>query len=98
VRRFQVRQTALDAVDVLTVGEAGEADLAPLLASMRARLGPGVTVAWRRVDAIPAGRSGKHRFTVSDVPFLPPEGVRAAGDAPAAGSLRGTGSSSRSGP
>jgi phenylacetate-CoA ligase len=54
VVRFQVRQTALDAVDVLTVGPAGEATMAPILAIMRARLGDGVRVAWReRPDPLP---------------------------------------------
>jgi phenylacetate-CoA ligase len=70
VRQFQVRQTALDAVEVLTVGPALEEDVAPLLGTMRARLGPGVRVTWRGVDAIPPTRSGKHRFTVSEVPYL----------------------------
>jgi phenylacetate-CoA ligase len=70
VRRFRVRQRSLERVEVETVGEAGEAALAPLLAAMRERLGPGVAVAWRRVDDLPAGPSGKRRFTVSDVPFL----------------------------
>ena len=71
VERFQVRQRALDAVEVLTVGRATAADVEPLLRKMRDRLGAGVTVAWRAVDDIPLTRSGKHRFTVSDVPFLP---------------------------
>ncbi len=70
VRRFQVRQSRREAVEVWTQGEAGEAELAPLLARIRERLGPEVAVAWRRVDAIPATPSGKHRFTVSEVPFL----------------------------
>jgi phenylacetate-CoA ligase len=69
VRRFRVRQPSLERVEVETVGEADEAALAPLLRAMRERLGPEVTVAWRRVDDLPLGRSGKHRFTVSDVPF-----------------------------
>ena len=71
VERFQVRQHALDAVEVLTVGRATAADVEPLLSKMRARLGPGVAVAWRAVTDIPLTRTGKHRFTVSDVPFLP---------------------------
>lgn len=70
VTRFQVRQRALDRVEVLTVGEATEADLSPVLAAMRGRLGPAVAVVWQRVDDIATTPSGKHRFTVSDVPFL----------------------------
>jgi phenylacetate-coenzyme A ligase PaaK-like adenylate-forming protein len=73
VERFQVRQESLTSVVVATVGPAGEATLAPLLALMRERMGPAVEVAWRRVDEIPATRTGKHRFTVSEVPFLPGE-------------------------
>lgn len=70
VARFQVRQTALDRVEVLTEGTLTEAAAAPLLAQMRERLGEGVVVSWQPVDAIPSTPSGKHRFTVSEVPFL----------------------------
>jgi phenylacetate-CoA ligase len=69
VERFQVRQRDLATVDLLTVGAAGEERIAPLVARMRARLGDGVTVTWQRVEQIPSTPSGKHRFTVSDVPF-----------------------------
>lgn len=72
VTRFQVRQRAPGEVDVLTVGSATEASLAPVLAQMRARLGPRVRVAWRAVDEIPLTASGKHRFTISDVPWDAP--------------------------
>jgi phenylacetate-CoA ligase len=71
VQRFQVRQDAPDAVELRTVGPAGEADLAPVLAKMREALGPAVTVTWRRVPEIADTPSGKRRFTVSAVPFLP---------------------------
>lgn len=70
VRRFQLRQTALHHVDLLTEGPADAAALAPVLDAIRARLGVGVQVAWRAVERIDTGPSGKHRFTVSDVPFL----------------------------
>ena len=70
VRRFQVRQTALDRVTLAIEGSIGAAAIEPLLAHMRTRLGPDVTVTWELVDEIPLGPSGKHRFTVSDVPFL----------------------------
>ena len=71
VARFQVHQTALDRVEVRTVGPATEADLRPVLDAMRGALGTGVVVAWRAVDEIPPTKAGKHRFTLSDVPFLP---------------------------
>jgi phenylacetate-CoA ligase len=70
VERFQVRQPSVDSLDVLTVGRADAAALAGLLETVRARVGPAVNVTWRSVEAIPPTRSGKHRFTVSDVPFL----------------------------
>lgn len=70
VERFQVHQKAIDRVDVLTTGPAGPSVVEPLLAKMRARLGPATTLAWRSVESIPLTRSGKHRFTISDVPYL----------------------------
>ena len=71
VRRFQLRQTSLDRVILLTEGAATEAGLNGILSQIRERLGAGVTVVWQGVDVIDPGSSGKHRFTVSDVPFLP---------------------------
>jgi phenylacetate-CoA ligase len=71
VARFQVRQTSVERVELSTVGPARESDLAPVLARMRDALGPRVAVAWRRVEEIAPTPSGKRRFTVSDVPFLP---------------------------
>jgi phenylacetate-CoA ligase len=71
VERFQVRQGAPDAVELATVGPADEADLAPVLARMREALGPAVSVTWRRVERIADTPSGKRRFTVSAVPYLP---------------------------
>jgi len=71
VARFQVHQRSPARVEVRTVGPATDADLAPVLAAIRGALGPEVTVAWERVDAIPLTKAGKHRFTLSDVPFLP---------------------------
>jgi len=71
VERFQVYQPTLDRLEVRTVGTATEADLADLLDAIRERVGPSVTVAFDHVGAIATGRSGKHRFTRSDVPFLP---------------------------
>ena len=70
VRRFQLRQTALDRVHLLTEGPAQGATLDGLLGQIRERLGAGVTLTWERVDRIDPGVSGKHRFTVSEVPFL----------------------------
>jgi phenylacetate-CoA ligase len=71
VERFQVRQERVDAVEVLVVGDAPDPALAEVLAAMRERLGPGVEVTLRRVGRIETPPSGKHRFTVSRVPFLP---------------------------
>lgn len=70
VQKFQVRQRTVTAVDVTTVGPAGEADLAPILEKIRSRLGASVVVTWSSVPEIPPTKTGKHRFTVSDVPFL----------------------------
>ncbi len=71
VERFLVRQTSLDALEVQTVGSAAEADLGDLLDAIRERMGPDVTVRWSRVERIDDTKSGKRRFTVSDVPYLP---------------------------
>ena len=71
VAKFQVHQRSLGRVEVRTVGPATEADLAPVLAAIRGAMGPEVVVAWERVEAIPLTKAGKHRFTLSDVPFLP---------------------------
>ena len=70
VVRFQVHQRSRTLVEVRTVGPAGAADVEPLLAKMRGALGPGVEVRWERVEEIPPTKSGKHRFTLSDVPYL----------------------------
>ena len=71
VARFQVHQPRLDRLEVRSVGEATESDLADILAAIRERVGAGVTVVFEKVDEIPTTASGKHRFTRSDVPFLP---------------------------
>ena len=71
VARFQVYQPRLDRLEVRTVGPATEDDLADVLAAIRARVGARMTVAFETVASIPTTRSGKHRFTCSDVPFLP---------------------------
>lgn len=73
VRAFQVHQQSLALVTLRTVGPADEAALAGVLEAMRARLGPRVTVRWERVEEIPPTPSGKHRFTLSDVPWRPEE-------------------------
>jgi phenylacetate-CoA ligase len=69
VTSFQVRQESLHSIVVLTVGAADAAALAPLLSRARERVGRDVDVSWRRVDAIPPSPSGKHRFTLSIVPW-----------------------------
>ncbi|MFO0931729.1 MAG: phenylacetate--CoA ligase family protein [Planctomycetota bacterium] len=71
VAKFQVHQRSRTRVEVRTVGPATEEALAPVLAAIRGAMGPEVVVAWERVDAIPLTKAGKHRFTLSDVPFLP---------------------------
>ena len=70
VQRFQVRQRSLHEIELLTEGPADEAALADILAAMRKRMGPEVRITWRPVERIETGPSGKHRFTISDVPFL----------------------------
>ena len=69
VTRFQVRQHRPEQVRLLTEGPADETVLAPILAKMRERLGPEVEVTWEAVASIPLTKTGKWRFTVSDVPF-----------------------------
>jgi len=71
VRRFRVHQTSRERVDVLTEGDVAAATMAPLLTAMRERLGPRVEVTWCPVDHIEMTPTGKHRYTVSDVPYLP---------------------------
>lgn len=69
VTRFQVRQDVVDRLTVLTVGSIDGAAMAPLLEKIRAQVGPDVQVDWRAVDEIPLTKTGKHRYTVSAVPF-----------------------------
>jgi len=69
VRGFQVRQPSPEELTVLTVGDAGEREMEPLLARIRERMGPQTHVTWQRVDAIPLTPAGKHRYTISDVPY-----------------------------
>lgn len=71
VARFQVRQRDLAHLDVHTVGSATETELADVLDAIRERMGPETEVRWTRVARIAETRSGKRRFTVSDVPYLP---------------------------
>lgn len=87
VASFQVHQRSLARVEVRTVGAATAADLADVLEAIRRAMGDGVEVGWERVEAIPAGPSGKRRFTRSDVPYLPlaPLAPLAPREAPPAG-------------
>lgn len=71
VLRFQVHQRSTMHVDVLTEGSITPETMAPLLEKMRERLGEGVQVRWESGNKIAPGPTGKHRYTVSDVPFLP---------------------------
>jgi phenylacetate-CoA ligase len=71
VRKFQVHQKALDDIEVLIESDdqlsSQFAD--ELRAKIAAQVGPEVRFTFRRVGNIPPARSGKHRFTVSDVPL-----------------------------
>ncbi len=71
VVRFQVRQTARETLLVHTVGAADASDLADVLQAIRERMGAEVDVRWERVERIDDTVSGKRRFTVSDVPYVP---------------------------
>jgi phenylacetate-CoA ligase len=71
VRKFQVRQKALNDIEILI--ESDEELPSQFVDKLRAKItdlvGHEVRLTFRRVDNIPLTRSGKHRFTVSDVPL-----------------------------
>ena len=70
VRRFQVRQTLPDELQIACV--ADEAFTPAVMARLENLIlthgDPAFRVKWRRVDDIPAGPSGKFRFTISEIP------------------------------
>ena len=72
IEQFQVRQTALEQVEILIKPNA---DFSPdfttfLRERIAAHTGGALAVETRLVDEIPPGPAGKYRFTISD---LPPE-------------------------
>lgn len=71
VAAFKLVQHAVDRLEVQVVPGAGWQETArdAIIAGLNARLGDEVTIAFRRVDAIPAEASGKHRYVVSHVPL-----------------------------
>jgi phenylacetate-CoA ligase len=70
IAEFRFVQHKVDAVEVLVVPGPGwsEVSRSQVMAGLAARLGNDVRVDVRRVDAIPAEASGKHRYVVSHVP------------------------------
>jgi phenylacetate-CoA ligase len=71
VRRFQIRQRALDDIEVLIEcqDELPSLLVEKLKARMADQLGPQTRLEFHHVNDIPPTRSGKHRFTISDVPL-----------------------------
>jgi phenylacetate-CoA ligase len=74
VRQFQIHQTSLKLLTVRYVAAAASAHdfVAQIAAAIRGRMGEGTEVCVEACDAIPVPPSGKHRFTISDVPFCTP--------------------------
>jgi phenylacetate-coenzyme A ligase PaaK-like adenylate-forming protein/spore maturation protein CgeB len=70
VKAFQVRQRALDRIDVAVQPDKGldSKDVEKIVERIREHVGPNVSVAWRTVQDIPPAPSGKRHFTISDVP------------------------------
>lgn len=72
VRKFQVRQRAVDDVLVLVVvtDTYTAADTEEIKRMVRRGMEADCTVTVQRVDAIPPLPSGKYRYTISDVPVV----------------------------
>ena len=70
IAQFRLIQHALDDVEVIVVANArwGEAAWAKATAGLVQRLGSGVRIRFRVVDAMPVEASGKYRYVVSHVP------------------------------
>jgi phenylacetate-CoA ligase len=70
IAEFRFVQHTVNDVEVLVVPGPGWSDVSrsQVTAGLAARLGAGVRVDVRQVDAIPAEASGKHRYVVSHVP------------------------------
>ncbi len=75
VTRFQVRQTSLDGLEISVVAGDAFTDEARrrIEAAVLDHGDPGFRIAWRRVEDLPAGPSGKFRFTISDIRSRHPE-------------------------
>lgn len=73
IREAQVVQEEIDAVTVLVVPDAafGERDAHELEARLKERLGGGMRIAIRKVDAIPRGPNGKFRAVVCRIADRP---------------------------
>jgi phenylacetate-CoA ligase len=71
VAEFKLIQNALEDVEVLVVPDARWTDSsrARVVEGLRTRLGDGVRVTIREMDAIPAEASGKFRYVTSRVPL-----------------------------
>lgn len=71
VRQFKLIQHAIDRLEVQVVPDNGwnEAAWEAVLRGLRARLGAGLEVELRTVDAIAPEASGKYRYVVSHVPL-----------------------------
>jgi phenylacetate-CoA ligase len=71
VRAFQVRQRSDFGVDVLVLplSDFDPARIDPIVDAIRRHLGAGVRVDWQQVASIPLTPTGKHLFTVSEIPI-----------------------------
>jgi phenylacetate-CoA ligase len=71
VEAFQVHQKSLESVEILVKTSQGfePAMMDDLLKQINQHLGPGISISWLAVDAIPTAASGKYHFTISDVPL-----------------------------
>ena len=78
VAQFKVIQNTTSDLEVVYVADSrwSDATEARIAAGMRKRLGENCRIALRKVDAIAAEASGKHRYVVSHVPL--PSGLNAA--------------------
>lgn len=71
VRQFKLIQHAVDRLEVQVVPDAGWNEAAPdaVARGLRARLGDGLQIDLRVMEAIAPEASGKHRYVVSHVPL-----------------------------
>ena len=71
VSQFKLIQHAVDRLEVQVVPDAGWDEAAPdaVARGLRSRLGDGLQIDLRVMDAIAPEASGKHRYVVSHVPL-----------------------------